>query len=391
MSSQFYRVANAVVAPHLQRELGLTSEALGGLSAAFFYAFAATQIPLALVLDRVGARAAMTSLSLVGAAGAVRFATARSPAAATLGEALIGVGMGGNLMGSMKLVGGWFSPREFATVAGALMGFGTLGNILATTPLALLVAAIGWRSAFLGIAASTAALALLFLLLAREAPGFAPGPDDLPLGARVRRLLSLPDYWLISVAAFCRYGAFACVQGLWAGPWLVEIAGLSPIAAANVILLLNLAVVVGAPLGGWLSDRVLGSRKKLVVASLAGIAAAQLGLAVASHAPRAWLAAAILAALGLAAALGQVVYAHVKELVPARMSGMAMTGVNFFTMLGAAAFLHGTGWILDRASAGGVRGLAGYRAAFLAAAAVVALALAAYSRTRDARPSTPPP
>jgi len=388
--SQFYRVANAVVAPHLERELGMSSEALGILSAGFFYAFAAMQIPLALFLDRLGARTCMTGLTLVGAAGAVVFGTAGSEAGATAGEVLLGVGMAGNLVGSMKLIAQWFSPREFATVAGAFAALGTLGNILATTPLALLVEAMGWRRSFLAFAAATAGLALLFLVLAREPapdPG-APGraaDDAVPLGDQVRRLLSSRDYWLISFSAFCRYGAFVSVQALWAGPYLVEIAGLSPVHAANLILLLNLSFVVGAPLGGWLSDRTLGSRKKPVVIALVGTALAQLALALSSAAPSGWLLALVLAALGVTSSFGQVVWAHVKGVMPAPMAGMAMTGMNFFNMLGAAAFLHGTGWVLERWSGpGGARGADGYRAAFIASASMVALALAAYAFTRDA-------
>jgi sugar phosphate permease len=390
--SQFYRVANAIVAPDLQRELALSSQALGGLSAAFFYAFAATQIPLALVLDRVGARTCMAALSLVGAAGAVVFATAHGAAAATSGEVLLGIGMAGNLMGSMKLIAQWFSPRQFATAAGALAAVGTLGNILATTPLALLVGAVGWRRGFVAIAVATAALALLFFALVRERPRAAlarpPGGADevVSVRAMVRRLLSSRDYWLISLGAFCRYGSFAAIQGLWAGPWLVEVAGLSPLRAANLILLLNLAFVVGAPLGGWLSDRLLSSRKKLVLVALAGTASAELALAFAGT-RGSFVVALVLVGLGVTSSFGQVIWAHIKELMPARMAGMAMTGVNFFNMLGAAAFLHGTGWVLDRWSGpGGVRGVPGYRAAFVASASLVALALAAYTLTRDAPP-----
>jgi sugar phosphate permease len=307
--------------------------------------------------------------------------------------------MAGNLVGAMKLVSQWFSPREFATVAGAFGAFGTLGNILATTPLALLVDAVGWRRSFLAFAAATAALALGFLALAREpAPSVdSPGlgaEDAGPLGARVRRLLSSRDYWLISFAAFCRYGAFVSVQALWAGPFLVEIAGLSPVRAANLILLLNLSFVVGAPLGGWLSDRLLGSRKKPVLAALVGTTLALVSLAAASAAPAAWVLALVLAALGVTSSFGQVVWAHIKGVMPPQMAGMAMTGMNFFNMLGAAAFLHGSGWVLERWSgAGGARGADGYRAAFLASASLVAVALALYAFTRDApverRPTRP--
>ena len=145
MCSQFFRVSGAIIAPQLQRELDLTPEQLGFLGAAFFYAFATAQIPLALYLDRLGARLTMAGLSVVGGLGAVVFAMADTMTGAAMGRLLIGLGMAGNLMGPMKLFTNWFSPREFATMAGLILSLGTLGNMLAATPLALLTDLLGWR------------------------------------------------------------------------------------------------------------------------------------------------------------------------------------------------------------------------------------------------------
>ncbi|MCU0597422.1 MAG: MFS transporter, partial [Desulfobacterota bacterium] len=57
--SQFYRSTNAVIAPQLLTDLSLSTEDLGLLSAAFFYAFGLAQIPITVLLDRVGARRMM--------------------------------------------------------------------------------------------------------------------------------------------------------------------------------------------------------------------------------------------------------------------------------------------------------------------------------------------
>jgi MFS family permease len=394
--SQFSRVANAVVAPELQRDLGLSSEALGAVSAAFFYAFAVAQVPLAAVLDRLGARRIMAALTLAGAGGAAVFSVAAGATGATVGRALLGLGMAGNLMGSLKLVSRWFPPRQFATMAGLVLALGTLGNILAATPLALLVEAVGWRRAFLLIAVATAALAALFWALVREAPAGAALPEARhadPLGvpastgARARLLLGSRDYWLISLGAFCRYGTFAAIQGLWVGPWLVDVAGLPPVRAANLILVMNVALAAGAPLGGWLSDHVLASRKRLALLGLGSLAAAELALAFLGSGTSWWTVAIVLAVLGVSSSFGQVLYAHVKDVMPEGMAGMAMTGVNFFVMLGAATFLHAMGWILDaRSLPGGARTAAGYEAAFLLAGVSTAVAFLAYFRTRDPRP-----
>jgi nitrate/nitrite transporter NarK len=385
-SSQFHRVAGAVVAQDLQRDLALSSEGLGIVGAAFFYAFAAGQLPLAVLLDRLGARRTMAALSLVGAVGALVFATASGRSGATVGRVLLGLGMAGNLMGSLKLIGHWFSPRRFATMSGVVAGFGALGNILATTPLAVLVGAIGWRRSFVAIAVVTAALAVLFWILARERPGSGQegGEPAMPVGLMARRLFGDRDYWLISLGAFCRYGSFVAIQGLWAAPFLAEVAGLSAIASANLILLLNVAFIVGSPIGGWLSDRVLSSRKNVMLLALAGTAVAVLALALAGPGTRIWMLGAILVLLGGASAFGQIVYAHIRQLMPPRMEGMAMTGVNVFTMLGGAVFLHGMGWAIDRQSAVlGQRGPEAYRTTFIACSAVVAAALGLYLFTRD--------
>ncbi len=380
--SQFYRVANAVIAPDLQRDLHLSSAALGGLSAAFFYAFALAQLPLALSLDRLGARRVMTTLSMIGVAGAIIFASARGETTATLGRVLLGIGMAGNLIGSLKIVSHWFSPREFATVSGLLVALGTAGNVLATTPLALLVGALGWRASFWSIAAATAGLAILFWTVVRDSP--SPAARERSREARsapmrmLGRLLTRRDFWLISAGAFCRYGAYLAIQGLWAGPYLTEAVGLPGSRAAAMLLLLNLSFVAGAPAGGWLSDRVFRSRRSVALASLIGTALAMLALAADAVRDRPWLVAVVFVVLGVASSFGQVMYAHIKDLVPGDMAGMAMTGVNCFVMLGAAVFIQGIGWMVDGPGRS-------YGAAFLVSAAVVATAAFLYSFTSEAR------
>lgn len=387
--SQFYRVANAVVAPELQRDLRLSSAALGGLSAAFFYPFALAQLPLALVLDRLGARRVMTALSLVGAAGAIVFSGARGEAEAVLGRALLGVGMAANLVGSLKLVTGWFPAHRFASVAGLLVAAGTVGNMLATTPLAALVRAAGWRVSFGLIAAGTVVLSILFWIVVRDTPAAptrraTPGGTSPPAGM-VRSLLRSQDYWLISAGAFCRYGAFLALQGLWAGPYLMEGVGLSQGRAAAVLLLMNIGFVIGAPLGGWLSDRVLSSRRTVALISLVGIAGSLVALAADAVRERPWAVTLVLVVLAATAAFGQVMYVHIKELMPPEMAGMAMTGVNGFVMLGAAMFVHGMGWMMQQTSAGTGAG-GSYGRAFMVASAVVALAAVLYGFTRDTGP-----
>ena len=391
MCSQFYRVANAIIAPELQRELLLSSEQLGILSAAFFYAFALAQLPLGFCLDRMGPRLTMTIFSLIGSLGAWLFAAATGLGWATSGRALLGLGMAANLMGPMKLFTQWFSRSNFAILNGLMLALGTVGNMLAATPLALLVNALGWRWSFRIIGCLTAVITLVFFTLVSDRPErtkehFSNSGKDrntLSIARIARILLTRREYWLISLGNFMRYGSFVAIQGLWAGPYLMEVLNYSPVEAGNFLLLLNFGLIVGSPFGGWLSDRILCSRKWVVIIGMAGLALAELGLALGWGVERIWVLCGLFFVLGASSSFGIVSYAHIKEVMPEEMSGAALTGVNFFLMLGAAVFLQGMGKVLDLWAGTNGLGVNAYRIAFFLAFLGVASAFVLYLFTRD--------
>lgn len=139
--SMFYRVSNAVIAPNLIQDLGLNAETLGILGGAFFYSFALLQIPIGPMLDRIGPRLVITSFPLIGAIGAFLFAAGQSYTTTTalLGRILIGAGMSCVLMGSFKVFTLRFPLNMFATLSGTILSIGTIGSILAASPLAFLI------------------------------------------------------------------------------------------------------------------------------------------------------------------------------------------------------------------------------------------------------------
>lgn len=385
--SQFYRVSNAVIAPALQLDLALSAESLGLLSAAFFYAFAAAQIPLALFLDRLGARLTMSVLSLIAAAGAFIFAFSDTMLWALSGRVLLGFGMAGNLMGSLKLFTRWFSSREFATISGVLFALGALGNMLAATPLAVLAEAVGWRWSFALVGALTVACSAVFFIFVRDdpSPGIAAAEATEPgrISSDLKLLLSCREYWLISIGTFFRYGVFVAIQGLWAGPYLIHGIGLSAVEAGNFLLLLNIGYLVGSPVSGWLSDRVTGSPRRVVLMGLGAMSAMLLLLSTGWAEEPLWLLGATFFLLGVFSAFGFMMIAHIKEVMPAAMTGMAITGTNLFTMLGAALFMQIIGRILDLLGTVDQFSAGNFHRVFFVAFVSLAFAFFAYLPTRD--------
>jgi MFS family permease len=352
--SMFYRVSNAVIAPNLIQDLGLDAETLGLLGGAFFYSFALLQIPMGPMLDRMGPRIVITSFTLMGALGSFLFAFGESFSAALLGRILIGVGMASILMGAMKVFILWFSPKKFATYTGIYYSVGTLGNIIAASPLAYLTFTIGWRKTFITAGGITALLAFLtFLILVGENKrresliSSSSSEPEIGILQSIRLILGSLAFWQIGAVAFFRYGTLVGLQGLWLGPYLMDIKGYSPVQTGNVISLLAIGIIVGGPLSGRLSDQTFRSRKGVALCGLSLYALSLLPLIGVLKIQGPFWFGLIFFFMGFFNAFGMVVYSHAKELFPITISGTVITWVNFFSMAGGAVFMPVLGKVIE--------------------------------------------
>ena len=352
--SQFYRVSNAVIAPNLIQDLNLDAEALGILGGAFFYSFALLQIPMGPMLDRIGVRMIMAFSSWIGALGAFLFAFGTSFETALLGRILIGAGMSSMLMGSFKTFTLRYPPEQFATLVGIISSVGTLGNILAASPLAYLTSTIGWRSTFLIAGGITILLgALIFWILKDEKIKgektllSSENNSEIGIFQSIRIILRSLAFWQFGAVAFFRYGIFVSLQGLWLGPYLIYIKKFSSIQAGHILIMLAIGVTLGGPIGGYLSDRIFRSKKGVTLAGL-GLYSLSLftliGMWEINH--PLWFGL-IFFFIGFFCGFGMLIYSHAKDLFPSAISGTVMTYVNFFTMAGAAVFMPFLGKVIQ--------------------------------------------
>lgn len=388
--SQFYRASVAVITPDLIRDLAVDTRGLSLISAAFFYAFSLTQIPITMYLDGIGPRISMTLLCLISVLGAVMFAMGHSLTTLVIGRVLIGVGMACNFVGPLKLISLWYSPRHFGTLSALVVSLGTIGNLIASSPLVLMVNAVGWRNAFLMIAAVNLMITILFYLIARDRPSSAR--LDIPEAASIRireiagnlgNLFGKRDYWIISLGTFCRYGVYAAVMALWAAPFLINVMHISVLAAGNLLLLMSIGMVTGSPVFGWLSDAVLKNRKKIIAFGLMSMGAVLVLLTRLSPGSGMTALSILFFGFGFSASSGGLMYAHIKERMPAELAGTAMTGINFFTMIGVGVFLQGLGNMMQHFHPGESLGPAAFTDAFLFCAACLAISAVLYLFTLE--------
>ncbi|MFN6952216.1 MAG: MFS transporter [Albidovulum sp.] len=380
MLSQFYRAFLAVLAPTLNAEIGATPSDLALSSGIWFLSFALMQMPVGLALDRIGPRLTVaTLLGLGGGGGAFVFALAEGPGAVHLAMALIGVGCSPVLMAAYYIFARIYPPAVFGTLAGAIIGLGSLGNIAGAAPLAILVGWVGWRPALLGLAGATLLVALALGLFVRD-----PERPEAPAAGRdsVLDLLRVPGLWAIMLMMAVAYAPAAAVRGLWAGPYLAEVFGADGRTIGGVTLLMALAMVAGNFAYGPL-DRLFGTRKWVV---FWGNAAAALCLAALALRPAAgvWPAAAFLAALGLFGSSFPAIMAHGRAFFPPHLVGRGVTLLNMFSIGGAGVLQFASGRVHRAVSDGALTPEAPFAALFLFFLLPLLGGLALYLFSRDA-------
>jgi MFS family permease len=390
--SQFLRNSVGVIAPNLAAELGLSPAELGTLSSAFFFAFAAVQIPLGMALDRFGPRRCLLVCAGITVGGIILFASGTSPGGLILGRALQGLGASASLIAALAIYARRFPPDRFATLAGLQVGIGTVGTLIATAPLAFSTMAIGWRGSFLLVAAITCLIALVLAFVVKD-DGTTPAHgrhetlrESLFGILTVVRTPSLGRLFLLNMAA---YSSFALIVGLWGGPYLAHVYGYDLEARGAFLLIPVLAQIIGSLVWGPM-DRIARSYKLPVALGALATAAALGYLAlVGTLSPAAlvvWFAA-----FGFLCAYVPVLIAHGRALFPLDLIGRGLSVFNMASMGGVFLVQITSGLLIELFPTGpdGAYALDAYRLVFGLQAAFILLATLAYLGVRE--PAVSPP
>ena len=269
VASHFFRAANVTIGLDLMRDFAIGPETLGALTGAFFFGFAAMQIPCGFLFDHFGPRRTVAGMLILATTGAAIFTVAPTWPVLLSGRVLMGAGFGVMLIGSMVVISRWFPPDRFSTLTAMVLSIGLLGNLVATTPLAWASEAVGWRAVFGAVVVFIALATIAVWLVVRDAPPGHPFLDRTPESPRqmlqgLVEVLSNPRLRPILAMNFCNYACTFTVQGLWGGPFLREVYGLTPIEAGNVLLAAVITYQFGIVAFGPL-DRVLDTRKWIAV------------------------------------------------------------------------------------------------------------------------------
>ena len=373
--NQASRTVMAILGPVLAVEFSFSASELGLLAACMLASYAVAQLPGGVALDVLGPRRVQAAFSLVAAAGFGLFALADGLAGFVVARLLLGIGVSAGLTAVLKANTQWFAPAQVANMTGIAGAIGALGSVLTTTPVQAALPTLGWRGVlWLLCALSCAVAAWIFVSVPdkrRDGPRPALGAD-LAVMAQIARS---PVFWRYGPAVAMLAVMNFTYLGLWAGPWLRDVAGYEGQARANTLLLYTLGLMAGVILIGAATSRAQARGYSAVAVLLwchGGLLATQVALALqpgGAAVPVIWVLFAFFAA---GATPGYVILG---QMFPREQMGRVSTAANTLTLVGAFMLQAGIGALLDLwpRTAGDGWDPRGYSAALVLSAVIQAI------------------
>ncbi|NPV26382.1 MAG: MFS transporter [Firmicutes bacterium] len=395
----FHRTSTAVMAPELIRDFKIDPAALGLFGSMYFYAYALGQLPAGILADRWGNRKTISVFVLIAAAGALLFGFASNFSVALVGRFLVGLGVGFVYVPAMRFLADWFKKNEFATYSGLLLAIGNIGSLASSAPLVAMMAAIGWRNSMNIVGIITIAIAVLAYAFIRNKPtdvggatiaeieGTAPAgpaPAAIGIGESLKIIASTYNFWTITVLFFAMYGSIMGFQGLWAGPYLMNVYGMTKTEAGKILMMIPIGMIFGCPLSGVISDKILKSRKKVVFGGTLIYILTWLPLVFMIDSMSKGFLTVLMFFYGFFGGFFVVMYANLKENVAPQIAGTGTGFLNLFVFVGGATFQQVMGAIIGSyPTINKVIPVAAFKSAFTFCLVALIVAVAFYATQKE--------
>lgn len=397
--SALIRSITATLSPTLVTEFGMSSKDLGLLAGAYFLGFSLTQLPLGTWLDRFGPKKVLLSFLCVAVLGSWCFSVANQFATLWIARMLTGVGVTACLMAPLTAYRRWFEPAHQLRSNAWMLMTGSLGMVASTLPVQWLVPVVGWRPLFVGLGLLiVVAMAMIAWVVPRweraqptdatAAQGRAMG--DEPQGLAGYKVVFFNPYFQrhLLVGMFV-YGGFVAMQTLWAVPWMVKVAGYSPLAAAQGLFALNVCMMLAfwcwglfgpwLALRGWGVDRLITRVLPVSFGLLALLVFSPVTPVLAGVPSWVWWAAYCVSCTVVAGAQPAVAMVF-----PSALAGRALSAYNLLIFMGVFFVQWGVGALIDGLKGAGWSDVASHQGAIAIYGIVGCLAYLRFMLARTA-------
>ena len=339
------RAITATLSPVLTTEFNLLAGDLGLLAGGYFLGFASMQIPLGYLLDKQGPKKIISSFLLIAIVGTASFALAQSFAGLLISRILIGVGVSACLMGPLTGYRIWFADEYQQRGNSWMLMIASTGFVFSTLPVQILLPVFGWRWIFGGI---TILIFIVIILILLFIPSWKNETDN----NNEKNFGSLSDIWknkffrsTIPLGLF-NYGGMIAIQTLWAGPWMVRVAGYNPLESATGLFWINTTMLIAFFVWGYILPKITKFGLETMKLMKFGLPISYLFLLViiisGENAGAIHFTIYILTSIVLTLTQPAIALSF-----PASLAGKSLTSFNLLIFLGTFIMQWGIGLVID--------------------------------------------
>jgi predicted MFS family arabinose efflux permease len=352
----FHRTSLGVAGLVAAERFHISSAQLATFTMVQLLVYAAMQIPVGAMLDRVGAKKLLVTGVLLMTGGQFAFAFAATFGAGVAARVFVGMGDAMIFISLVQLVALWFPPARTAMITQLTGVLGQLGALAATAPLSLALRSFGWTRAYAGAAGVGVILGIVLIIVVRDSPYGDHHRDELKMQA-VGRALKLA--WAEPGTRLGLWSHFSAQFGatvfalLWGFPFLVSGQGLTPGAASGLLIVMTVTTVVTSPLVGAFVTRWPYSRSTLILWIVSSIMVVWAVVLLWPGRAPLWLLVVLVMVLAVGGPGSMVGFDLARTFNPPTRLGSANGIVNvggFVASLGTVALI---GIVLDRVAPGG--------------------------------------
>jgi len=344
--SALVRAITATLSPTLTAEFQLQARDLGLLAGGYFLGFAATQLPLGTWLDRYGPKKVILSFLSLAVVACAAFAMADSFTGLMAARLLSGAGVSACLMAPLTGFRRWLTPAALLRANSWMLMTGSFGMLASTLPVQWLVPVFGWRPLFWALAVL---VALSMAVIAWRVPAWEDAPparEGAVPAASYAQIWRDPYFRRMVPIGFFSYGGMVAIQTLWAGPWMVRVAGYEPLQSAAGLFTINSLMLLTFWSWGMVNPALARrgiSPDRLIAWGLPSSFVVLAAIIAAGPAAGAW-------ALGLfcmSSTFVSLAQPAVGMAFPPALAGRALSAYNLVIFLGVFVVQWGIGLLID--------------------------------------------
>jgi MFS family permease len=339
-----------------------TASVLSTLAVVQLIVYAAMQIPVGVLIDRVGSRWLMAVGTALMVVGQVTVAVAPTIGVAIVGRVLVGAGDATVFTSLIRLTNSWFRGKIVPQLSQWIGNIGQLGQVLSAVPFAIILHQSGWTTAFLSAASLSVIAFIGIVVVIKDRPvGSDEGPRPATWGESLRQLrisLSRPGTQLGFWSHFVTQSSGTVFSLMWGLPFMAYALGIDPAEASGLLIVSVVAGLISGPILGLLTARFPLRRSNLVLAIVAMMGAVWALMLLWPGTPPFWLLIVLLIVIGIGGPGSLIGFDFARTFNPLRSLGSANGIVNVGGFLASFIMMFLIGVALDwqnslRVAAGG--------------------------------------